>query len=75
MADVDPSAVIGTGVKMEESTVIEGGAQIGNDCVLGKRVVIEKHAVIGSNFTGTTNCKYQIISANPNYNCNAKIKI
>jgi UDP-3-O-[3-hydroxymyristoyl] glucosamine N-acyltransferase len=56
MADVDPSAVIGNGVKMEESTVIEGGAQIGDNCVLGKRVVIEKHAVIGSGVTMGEHC-------------------
>jgi UDP-3-O-[3-hydroxymyristoyl] glucosamine N-acyltransferase len=48
MADVDPSAVIGNGVKMADSTVIEGGAQIGENCDLDQRVVIEKHAVIGS---------------------------
>jgi len=56
MADVDPSAVIGNGVKMEDSTVIEGGAQIGDNCVLGKRVVIEKHAVIGSGVTMGEHC-------------------
>jgi UDP-3-O-[3-hydroxymyristoyl] glucosamine N-acyltransferase len=48
MADVDPSAVIGNGVKMQDSTVIEGGAQIGDNCDLDKRVVIEKHAIIGT---------------------------
>jgi UDP-3-O-[3-hydroxymyristoyl] glucosamine N-acyltransferase len=48
MANVDPSAVIGNGVKMEDSTVIEGDARIGDNCVLGNKVVIEKHTVIGS---------------------------
>ena len=33
--------------QMQESTIIEGDAHIGDNCVLDKRVVIEKHAIIG----------------------------
>ena len=43
MTNVDPSAIIGNGVKMQESTVIEGDVKIGDNCVFGNKVVIEKH--------------------------------
>lgn len=51
MGEVDSSAVIGTGVKMQESTEIEKEVRVGNDCVFGNKVIIEKKVIIGSNVT------------------------
>ena len=42
MATIHPTAVIGNGVKMDDSTEIEKEVKIGDDCVLGKKVLIEK---------------------------------
>lgn len=51
MGNVDPSAVIGKGVKMQDSTEIEKEVRVGDNCVFGDKVIIEKKAIIGSGVT------------------------
>lgn len=51
MGEVDSSAVIGKGVKMSETTEIEKEVRVGDNCVFGEKVVIEKKCIIGNGVT------------------------